>query len=125
MAHVEPSRVVVAAVDDLFFSTKIESAAAGLGIRLIEARDALQLEAALAETTPDLVILDLNSRTCEPLQAIRRIRAEPRFRATRLLGFLSHVQKKLHQEALAAGCDAVVPRSRFSADLIGILQSGR
>ncbi len=117
----EPGRVVVAAVEDLFFSTKIVSAAAGLGIRLIEVRDASQLETELAAITPDLVILDLNSRTCEPLQAIRRIRAEPRFRETRLVGFLSHVQRELHEEALAAGCDSVVPRSRLSADLIRIL----
>jgi len=38
-----------------------------------------------------------------------------------LLGFLSHVQVDLQRAAIAAGCDEVMPRSAFSANLNQIL----
>jgi CheY-like chemotaxis protein len=119
-------RVVVSASDDLFFSAKIASTAGKLPVTLTEVRDAVQLEHELeAGVAPDLVILDLNSEACRPLASIRKIKADPRLQATRLVGFLSHVQKDLHQHALEAGCDAVLPRSRFSADLAEILAGTR
>ena len=121
----QPKRVVMAAVDDLFFATRIGSTAARLPLKLVEVRDAAQLAAELAAVTPDLVIFDLNSTACEPISAIRRIRADPRFHATRLVGFLSHMQEDLTREASAAGCDTVLPRSRFSAGLARILLEGK
>jgi hypothetical protein len=37
------------------------------------------------------------------------------------VGFLSHVQTELAEKALAAGCQEVLPRSKFTADLAEIL----
>jgi CheY-like chemotaxis protein len=121
MTREKAQRVVVAAVDDLFFLAKIGSVAARLPLSLIEARDTAELAAKLAEVTPDLVILDLNSAPCEPLKTIHRIKEDPRFAGTRLIGFLSHVQRDMQEQALKAGCDSVLPRSRFSAQLAEIL----
>jgi CheY-like chemotaxis protein len=114
-------RLVLAGVDDLFFSTRIASTAEALGVRLVLAADAVQLENALAASTPDLIILDLNSRTCAPLEAIRRIKADPRLTHSHVLGFLSHVQVELERSAAEAGCDVILPRSKFSAGLAQIL----
>jgi CheY-like chemotaxis protein len=81
----------------------------------------VELERALLDSVPDLIILDLNSRACKPLEAIRRIRADPRFAGTQLLGFFSHVQVELEATAREAGCGTILPRSRFSAGLAKIL----
>src|SRR5262245_14751867 len=115
---------IVAAVDDLFFLTKIETTARQVGVRVVEARNARMLEERLAEATPRLVLLDLNSKACVPMEAIRRIKSDPRLAATRVIGFLSHVQVELEQAAREAGCDLVLPRSKFSAQLGDILGSG-
>ena len=114
-------RIVLSAVDDIFFAAKIEAAAKRAGIHLIQAFDAGQLSEKLAANTPELIILDLNSRVCTPLDAIPRIKADPKFKDTAVLGFFSHVQVELEQAAYRAGCDYVVPRSRFSAQLPEIL----
>jgi CheY-like chemotaxis protein len=118
-------RIVLTAVDDIFFSARIEEVAKTLGVRLIQARDDRQLSEKLAATTPELIILDLNSRACSPLDAIRRIKTDPKFKDIPVLGFFSHVQVELEQAAHQAGCDHVMPRSKFSANLPRILGDAR
>jgi CheY-like chemotaxis protein len=121
MSQPPTARIVLTAVDDIFFSAKIEEVAKTLGVRLVQALDARQLSEKLAATTPELIILDLNSRACSPLEAIRRIKTDPKFRDTPVIGFFSHVQVELEQAAHQAGCDHVMPRSKFSANLPHIL----
>jgi CheY-like chemotaxis protein len=114
-------RLIVAGVDDLFFSAKIESAAKRLGITLIQAVDSGELAGAISAHVPDLVILDLNSRACAPLEVIRLIRADKRLVATEVVGFFSHVQVDLERAARDAGLARILPRSKFSRDLGEIL----
>lgn len=117
--------VIIAAVDDIFFSAKIDAAARIVGVELRQATDAHRLEEQLATLTPTLIVLDLNSKACAPLQAIRRIKADPRTREIPLVGFLSHVQVDLQEAAREAGCDQILPRSIFSANLAQILRTGK
>jgi len=116
--------VVLVAVDDLFFLAKIGSVAKHVGVALVEARSARSLEDQLAGEPPRLVILDLNSTALAPLDQIRRMKTDPRLESTRIVAFLSHVQVELEQAARAAGCDEVLPRSRFSSQLAEILKPG-
>jgi CheY-like chemotaxis protein len=122
MATGEPG--VLVAVDDLFFWAKIESAARHAGVRVEQALSAIQIQERLKRAVPGLIILDLNSVACEPLDTIRKIKSHPGLKNVLLVGFLSHVQIELEQAALEAGCDRVLPRSRFSATLPAILQMG-
>ncbi len=122
MTHDIKATRVLAAVDDLFFWTKIEAAARHLGVHLEHATDGAQLEEKLAAKAPDLIILDLNSEACAPIAALRRVKSDPELKAIPVIGFLSHVQVELAQSAIAAGCDKVLPRSRFSAILPEILR---
>jgi PleD family two-component response regulator len=115
-------RIVLSAVDDIFFAAKIEAAAKRTGVNLIQAFDARQLSEKLAANTPELIILDLNSRVCTPLEVIPQIKADPKFKDTAVLGFFSHVQVELEDAAYRAGCDQVLPRSSFSAHLPRILR---
>ncbi len=113
--------IVVAAVEDLFFSTKIETAARQAGVNLKLALNAQQLIECLGMVVPDLIILDLNSRSCAPIDSIRRIKKEPRLAGVPVIGFFSHVQVELEQAARQAGCDQVIARSAFSSRLPKIL----
>ena len=112
---------MLAAVDDLFFAARLQAVAAAAGIRLVECRTHEQFRTSVASSVPDLVILDLNSASCRPLEAIRHLKADPRLRDVPVVGFLSHVQTDLAQSAAEAGCDCVLPRSKFSARLAQIL----
>src|ERR1700747_3444710 len=110
---------VVALMDDLFFQMKGAETAKQLGVELKVATngDALMT---LLESPPKLVIVDLNSRS-GPIQAIERVRAGNN--GVRVVGFLSHVQTELAAQAQAAGCDDVMPRSKFTQNLAAILSA--
>jgi len=115
---------VIAAVEDIFFSAMIESAARNAGIAVTTAVDSSQLNDLLDSTIPRLIILDLNSKACAPLEAVPRIKADPRLAGVPVIGFLSHVQIDLEKAAMAAGCDRVLPRSAFVRTLPKILTLG-
>ena len=110
---------VVAYMDDLFFQMKLAETAKHLGITVKFAGNVTSL-LQLMEPLPDLVIVDLNARS-EPLAAVQQLRAsQPDLR---IVGFLSHVQTGLAEQAKSAGFDEVMPRSRFSSNLADILSS--
>ena len=113
---------VLALVDDLFFQAKILETAKHLGITVRTSTTSDALLAEIAKETPDLVIVDLNAHGA-PLQAIGKVRAgHP---GLPLIGFLSHVQTNLAQQARTAGCTHVLPRSQFTHDLATILAQAK
>lgn len=112
---------IVALMDDLFFQMKVGETAKQLGLELKVAANADALMP-LLEPAAKLVIIDLNARQ-QPLQAIERIRAEKN--GIRVLGFLSHVQTELAAQAQQAGCDEVMPRSKFTQNLAAILTNAK
>jgi DNA-binding NtrC family response regulator len=113
---------VLALVDDLFFQAKLLETAKQLAVDL---RVCTTPDAILAETakgSPRLIVLDLNCRT-NPLATIPLIKnAAP---DVPLIGFLSHVQTELADEARRSGCTNVMPRSKFTRDLATILAQAK
>jgi len=104
-------------MDDLFFQMKLAETAKHLGLEVKVASNAESLMQ-LIEAGPELVIVDLNARS-NCLEAIRQLRAaQPQLR---IIGFLSHVQTGLAEQALRAGLNEVMPRSKFSMKLPEIL----
>ena len=115
------TRTVLAAVEDLLFRSKISETASQLGIEATFPRSPKKLLDAVRESPPDLLVLDLNSASFEPLALLGSIKSEETTRDVFTLGFLSHVQKDLAVAAREAGCDRIVARSAFSRDLPKIL----
>jgi CheY-like chemotaxis protein len=116
------TRTVIAVVDDLFFASKIRGTAEQLSVTVSFPRriDAL-MEAALRDQ-PALIICDLHSQRIDPIDLAKQLKADERLRAIPLLGFFSHVQTELQQQAEQAGFDRVLPRSVFTKNLGLILQ---
>jgi len=115
------SKKVLAVVEDLFFTVKINEAAkrAGLGITFVKSElDALEQ----AKLQPALIIVDINFQGVDPLNLIRKLKADDATRRINLIGYLSHVQGELKLQAQEAGCDMVMPRSAFSQNLPQILK---
>ncbi len=115
------SRTVIAAVDDMFFISKIRATAEHVGV---DVRFALNADALLAnarENKANLMIVDLHAQKIDPIALATAMKSDPELRAIELLGFFSHVQTGLMREATEAGYDRVMPRSVFSKDLATIL----
>jgi len=115
------SKKVLAVLEDLFFTVKINEAAkrAGLAITFVKSEhDALEQ----AKLHPALIIMDINFQGVDPLNLIRRLKADEQTKGINLIGYLSHVQGELKLQAQEAGCDMVMPRSAFSQNLPQILK---
>ncbi|MGB7293608.1 MAG: response regulator [Thermodesulfobacteriota bacterium] len=113
---------ILAVLDDLFFSSKIREAANTLDIDLEFVKKPDGFSEKISSEKPSLIIFDLNSRAGSPLEIIRSIKSSSELKKIPVIGFLSHVQIELKKEADRAGCDLVIPRSRFSKDLREILR---
>jgi CheY-like chemotaxis protein len=117
---------VVALVDDLFFQSKLAETARHLGVELktVATGEALVDEALRPAdgAAPALVVVDLNARQ-GPLEALERLHAAKYPKP--VVAFLSHVQVELAERARAAGCQQVLPRSKFTQDLASILSQAK
>jgi DNA-binding NarL/FixJ family response regulator len=115
----ETARVAIL-VDDMFFTAKINAAAAECGRTIERIKSREQLEA-LIVNPPALVIIDLNSDRIDPLETIKFFKSRSELTATPVVSFVSHVQTDLIRGAQTAGCDFVLPRSAFTQMLLEIV----
>jgi len=116
-----PSRKVLAVVDDLMFAVKIDAAARQSGV-IIEYAKTLEDALLKCRALPSLVLIDLNHNKLDVLGLIKSFKSDEELKKVSLLGFISHVDGERKQAAVDAGCDSVVPRSAFSVNLAKILK---
>ena len=113
---------ILAVMSDLFFSVKINDAAKRLGRGAEFVKDNALAQQKI-KAGPPLVIFDLNCVSASPLELIRMLKADPETAGIRTIGFVSHVQTDLRQQAVESGCDVVVARSAFAQNLEAMLES--
>lgn len=104
---------------DLMFTSKITSTAAALGFQVEVVATAEQLRLRSLQIPPQAVFLDLNCPDVDPLQIISFFSLVER---PRIIAFGAHVDEDRLRTARQAGCDEVLPRSKFSASLPAVLQ---
>ena len=112
-------------IDDLFFQAKLHETAKLTGVTLETVITGEQLVKSAAANPDALIIVDLNARQ-GALEAIERLgaRGEQGTRQ-RVIAFLSHVQTELAERARKAGCQEVMPRSKFTQNLAAILRGAK
>ncbi len=97
---------IAAYVPDLMDRSKV-AAAGGADVTFVLA------PSELATAGAELVVVDLARPGV--------LDALPGLAGVRSIGFASHVDKELADAAAAAGCDEVLPRSRFFSTLVELL----
>jgi PleD family two-component response regulator len=120
--HKRERRKILAVVDDLLFTVKINDAAkrAGLNVEFVKSEhDVIEK---ISQEKPLLIILDLNNTSVEPLSLIAKLKGDGDLKQISLIGYLSHVQGELKQKAQEAGANIVMARSAFSQNLQQILK---
>jgi PleD family two-component response regulator len=114
--------MIIVAVDDLMFASRISSAAKALGVEIAFARSPEAIVEAVRTKAPRLVIFDLNSVKVRPLEAVAALKADAALASVATVGFVSHVQTELITAARDAGVDQVMARSAFVTQLPQLLQ---
>ncbi len=104
---------IVAHVEDLMFRAKVDAAGRNLSIPVEFVARLEDLPKSCADE-PAAVFIEL---TPDALPVIARLKKGARTRTVPVVGFLSHVDKKLAEEAREHGTDRVLPRSQFSETL--------
>jgi len=112
----QESKRILAVVSDLFFSVKLTEAAKRAGIALEFVKDSKEI-LEKAKDRPSLIIFDLNFEAANPLKVIAKLKEDAETKGISLIGYLSHVQAELKQQAQGAGCDMVLARSAFSQNM--------
>ena len=112
---------VLAVVSDLFFSVKLSEAAkrTGLALEFVKNPDEVLHK---AKDKPSLIIFDLNFEAVDPLLLIGRLKGSVETKHISVIGYLSHIQVELKQQAQEAGCDMVMARSAFSQNMSQIFK---
>ncbi|MBX9679131.1 MAG: hypothetical protein K2X38_10245 [Gemmataceae bacterium] len=99
--------------DDLLFTSRVGGAAESLGLTLRTARTAAALERDLEPLS--CVLVDLQLPGLDLPSLVRTIREN--YPQCRIVGYGSHVAVEVLKAAREAGCDLVLPRSKFVEDL--------
>jgi CheY-like chemotaxis protein len=107
------------------FSSKIKTAATQLGVPVAFARSSAGALTDMRATTPALVILDLNSTRTDPLGTVAAMKADPALAAIPTVGFVSHVEAELIEQARQVGVSEVMARSAFTQRLPEIIGRGK
>jgi CheY-like chemotaxis protein len=119
MNETESAPTAVLLSRDLFFTSKITGTAAALGYRVdtsADMQDAIERLTALGSSClfVDLAMPDLQIGTL--------VDSLPAKKKPVIVAFGAHVDAARLEEARTAGCDEVLPRSRFSSTLPDILK---
>ena len=113
--------MVLVAVDDLLFSSKIRATAKQLAVDITFARSPDEILSRARELRPSLIVFDVDSRKSDPINTVAALKADDELRDIPTTGFVSHVNTSLILAAREAGMDEVMARSAFAANLPQIL----
>jgi CheY-like chemotaxis protein len=102
--------------DDLIFTSKVTGTAKALGLDVTAARDASSLLRLARLAAPSCVLVDLHNPGLD-LEALLRELREACPAMPRVMAYASHVEAATLHAARLAGCDPVLPRSRFVEEL--------
>jgi CheY-like chemotaxis protein len=99
--------------DDLMFSSRITGTARAQGLAVNVARSGEQLIQAVRKLPPRCVLLDLAIAGSDLIERLKRECVPPPL----LVAYGSHVDAETLRAAREAGCDVVLPRSKFALEL--------
>ena len=110
---------IIAAVNDLFFASKIAETAKHSNMEVAFVKNQFELFDYLSKET-ELIIFDLNNNNLD-LNAVKEIRSNKSLSKVSIVGFVPHINAELKDKALEMGFDKVYARSEFSKKLADII----
>ena len=105
---------------DLIFTSKVTGTARALGHQVITAGNVALVSALLERWSPEVVFVDLSAGDLVVPTALLAYKALAP--TSPFVAFGAHVDTATLAAASAAGCDPVLPRSRFTAELPDLIR---
>jgi CheY-like chemotaxis protein len=101
--------------DDLIFASRITGTGRAQGLIIKQVRSQSELETLARQQTPSCVLIDLANAGLVITDLVHKLRACET--SPYLVAFGSHVDAATLNAARQAGCDLVLPRSKFVQEL--------
>ena len=121
MTNQTNQKIILVAVTDIFFYTKVRDALLPGGYGLERARS--QADIALkAAARPAAVILNMNDETLNAFQALETLRADPQLQGLPILAFANHEEVDTWTRAKSMGVTKIVSRNEFSTRARGLIE---
>jgi CheY-like chemotaxis protein len=111
----------ILATADLMFGSKLAAAAERTNLAATTVFDLSSLLQKVESESPSLVFLDLSApwlNVATAVEQLRHVSQPPRS----IVAFGPHVQEALLDRAKAAGCDLVLSRGQFNAQMDAVLK---
>jgi CheY-like chemotaxis protein len=90
--------------------------------RIVEAGDGREALERIAETRPDLVLLDVHMPVLDGFSVLRALRADPRFRSLRVIAVTANAMQGEREKALDAGFDGYVTKPVSAVEIRKLLE---
>ncbi len=91
------------------------------GFDVIRAGNGLEALAKAAETLPDLILMDIQMPEMDGLEAIRRLRAQPRFASTPIMALTALAMRGDRERCLEAGANEYLSKPVGLKKLVHII----
>jgi len=120
--------IVLAAITDVFFYTKLRDVARASGYTLERTRTLDDVLARAAALQPAGLVMNLNEEGFDAFQALSRLKADTTLKSIPILAFANHEEVETWRRAKELGVTKIVSRNEFSArtkDLVEELVSGK
>ena len=115
-----PARRGLLLTPNLLFSSMVTGTAAAIGQEVAVAGDLAEAVGLCRDRPTSYIIIDLSVTEPDIATIVAQLRDAAG--AVPTIAYGSHVDKARLDEARAAGCDEVMPRSRFSSELPELLR---
>jgi len=112
---------VIALPADLMFAARIRGTAQAVGANLTLVRNEKELLERARALAPRQIIIDLDTRSLDPVALIATLKADPTLKSIPILAYVSHVREDAIAGARAAGAERVIARGAFVKNLTEIL----
>jgi len=80
------------------------------GYKILEAVDATEAMQTIEETTPDLILMDINMPDVDGYTLTRQIKRRPGFEKVPIIALTANVMRGDREKSLDAGCDGYIQK---------------
>ena len=116
------NKSVLAAVNDVFFYTKLRDALKPQGYTLEKARSQDDVTEKAQTLNPAAIVLNINDESLDAFKAIEALKRDDRFRAIPILAFANHEDVEGWKRAQKLGVTKIVSRNEFSSRTLALVQ---
>jgi len=116
------NKIILVAVSDVFFYTKLRDALKPQGYLLEKARTQNEVSEKAGALRPAAVILNINDETLDAFKALEALKGDDRSKTIPVLAFANHEEVDNWKRAQQLGVTKIVSRNEFSARTLQLVE---